>query len=221
MFTGIIEEMGDVRVLSRGSRSARIKIAARTVLEGTKIGDSIAVNGTCLTVTELGTDWFMADVMAETLDRTNLGELAPGSRVNLERALTLNTRLGGHLVSGHVDGIGTIVAQERLDIALLTTIQAPPAVLRYTIEKGSIAIDGISLTIVSLTDNGFQVSLIPETVRRTTLGFKQIGDRVNLEGDIIGKYIERLMQFKGREQASQSQNQGLDLEFLARHGFLE
>jgi len=219
MFTGIVEELGEVRALSRGSRSAKIKIAARTVLEGTKPGDSIAVNGTCLTVTELETDWFLADVMAETLDRTNLGELAPGSRVNLERALTLNTRLGGHLVSGHVDGVGTIVAQERLDIALLTTIQAPPTVLRYIIEKGSIAVDGISLTIVSLTDNGFQVSLIPETVKRTTLGFKKTGDRVNLEGDIIGKYIERLLQFTGREPASQKGS--LDLEFLARHGFLE
>ncbi|AVX20329.1 MULTISPECIES: riboflavin synthase [Carboxydocella] len=218
MFTGIVEELGEVRALNRGARSARIKIAARTVLEGTRLGDSIAVNGTCLTVTELGPDWFMADVMAETLDRTNLGELGPGSRVNLERALTLNTRLGGHLVSGHVDGVGTIIAQERVDIALLTTISAPAGVLRYTIEKGSIAVDGISLTVVSLIDNGFQVSLIPETVKRTTLGFKKVGDRVNLEGDIIGKYIERLLKFPPTSEKRQSQ---LSMEFLAQHGFLE
>ncbi|MFZ5626594.1 MAG: riboflavin synthase [Bacillota bacterium] len=218
MFTGIVEELGEVRALNRGARSARIKIAARTVLEGTRLGDSIAVNGTCLTVTELGPDWFMADVMAETLDRTNLGELGPGSRVNLERALTLNTRLGGHLVSGHVDGVGTIIAQERVDIALLTTISAPAGVLRYIIEKGSIAVDGISLTVVSLMDNGFQVSLIPETVKRTTLGFKKVGDRVNLEGDIIGKYIERLLKFPPTSEKRQSQ---LSMEFLAQHGFLE
>lgn len=218
MFTGIVEELGEVRALNRGARSAKIKIAARTVLEGTRLGDSIAVNGTCLTVTELGPDWFMADVMAETLDRTNLGELGPGSRVNLERALTLNTRLGGHLVSGHVDGVGTIIAQERVDIALLTTISAPAGVLRYTIEKGSIAVDGISLTVVSLIDNGFQVSLIPETVKRTTLGFKKVGDRVNLEGDIIGKYIERLLKFPPTSEKRQSQ---LSMEFLAQHGFLE
>ncbi|AEF93935.1 riboflavin synthase, alpha subunit [Desulfotomaculum nigrificans CO-1-SRB] len=181
-----------------------------------KVGDSIAVNGVCLTVTTFGDGAFTADVMAETLAKTNLRELRPGSKVNLERALRLGDRLGGHLVSGHVDGVGTIVALERQDIATLVTIEAPPQVMKYIIKKGSVAIDGTSLTVVDFDQNKFQVSLIPHTAHATVLGGKKIGETVNLEADILGKYIERLMQ--GRQE--QPVTNKISLEFLASNGFL-
>ncbi|MDA8211164.1 MAG: riboflavin synthase [Clostridia bacterium] len=212
MFTGIVEELGRLRGLKKGSKSALLEIAAREVLQDVKLGDSIAVNGVCLTVTGFTKDWFTADVMAETLGKTNLGSLRPGDRVNLERALRLSGRLGGHLVSGHIDGVGTIIGQQVVDIAVVTEIEAPPQVLKYVVGKGSVAIDGISLTVVEVTSRGFTVSLIPHTAKLTTLGFKKIGDRVNLEGDVIGKYVERLLHFE--------RPGNLNLDFLSKHGFL-
>lgn len=215
MFTGLVEELGTLRSLERGSRSARLVLAGKTVLEGVKLGDSIAVNGVCLTVTDFSATTFSVDVMHETLERTNLGELRVGSRVNLERALRLGDRLGGHLVSGHVDGVGVIRSQKRVDIAILTEIEAPEGVLRYCIPKGSIAVDGISLTIIDVLPHGLTLSLIPHTAGMTTLGFKQAGDRVNLEGDLIGKYVERLL--GGSRQGEKKP--GLTLESLMENGF--
>lgn len=221
MFTGLVEELGVVRGVARGADSARIHIEAKLILEDMKTGDSIAVNGVCLTSVEFGRGHFMADVMAETLSKTNLAHLRPGDRVNLERALRLGDRLGGHLVSGHIDGVGTITRRERHDIATLITISAPPRMMKYIIKKGSVAIDGTSLTVVDFTEGSFQVSLIPHTAHMTTLGFKKAGDTVNLEGDLVGKYIERLIRFRGGEEADRPEKPagGITLEFLARKGF--
>ncbi len=219
MFTGLVEELGRVRKISKGADSARISLDAQVVTRGMKLGDSVAVNGVCLTVVEFGSNFLTAQVMAETLARSNLGELQSGSRVNLERALALGDRLGGHLVSGHIDGIGSIIALEKKDIALLVSLEAPAHILKYVVEKGSIAIDGISLTVVGCTATGFQVSLIPHTAALTTLGYKKIGDTVNLEADLIGKYVERLL---GRsEQNGQINKSGLNLNKLAENGFLD
>lgn len=216
MFTGIVEELGVIKSVRRGAESARLMIDAARVIGGSRVGDSIMVNGVCLTSVYFGERTFTADVMAETLDKSNLGKLKTGDRVNLERALRLDDRLGGHIVSGHIDGVGTISSREKHDIATLITIKAPQAVMRYIIKKGSVAIDGISLTVVDFAADSFQVSLIPHTANETTLGFKKNGDTVNLEGDIIGKYIERMMNFKG----SKENDTGLNMGFLAEHGFL-
>ncbi len=215
MFTGIIEEIGSVKSIERGSISARIEIKAKKVLEGTKIGDSIAVNGVCLTVVKMGLESFTADVMAETLDKTNLGYLKSGEAVNLERALRLGDRLGGHLVSGHVDGIGSILKLEKKEISTIVFIKAPDAVMRYVIKKGSIAVDGTSLTVVDAYSNTFSVSLIPHTLNETVLGRKRPGDLVNLECDIIGKYVDKLLN-KGLDREGSK----IDAAFLAEHGFL-
>lgn len=222
MFTGLVEELGVVRGVARGADSARIHIDAKIILEDIKTGDSIAVNGVCLTAVEYDRSRFAADVMAETLAKTNLAALKPGDRVNLERALKLGDRLGGHLVSGHIDGVGTVTRKERHDIATLITIAAPPGVMKYIIKKGSVAIDGTSLTVVDLSDGSFKVSLIPHTAHMTTLGFKKTGDTVNLEGDLVGKYIERLINFGGKEAADRPMGTGggITLEFLARKGFM-
>lgn len=220
MFTGIIEELGIVKSIQRGAKSAKLTINAQEVVSDAKLGDSIAVNGVCLTVTDLATTWFTADVMDETLQKSNLGELKPGERVNLERALRLSDRLGGHLVSGHIDGVGTITGQETVDIAVVTEIKAPVEVLKYVIKKGSISIDGISLTVVNVSDYSFKVSLIPHTAKITTLGYKKPGDKVNLEGDIVGKYIERIMGFKSQSGTESNKNaSSIDLDFLAKFGF--
>ena len=219
MFTGLVEELGTVRGVSRGADSAKIHLQAQKVLEDIKIGDSIAVNGVCLTAVEFDRGRFVADVMAETLAKTNLSNLRPGDRVNLERALRLGDRLGGHLVSGHIDGVGAITRQEKHDIATLITITAPPEVMKYIIKKGSVAIDGTSLTVVDFDSGSFQVSLIPHTAHMTTLGFKKTGDTVNLEGDLVGKYIERLLaarQDGGEERAGR----GITFDFLAEKGFV-
>lgn len=218
MFTGLVEELGTIISIAKGARSARLLIAASQVLEDGKIGDSIAVNGVCLTVVAIEGNGFQADVMAETLNKSNLGDLRPGEKVNLERALRLSDRLGGHLVSGHIDGVGKIIRQEVLDIAVVTEIEAPPELLKYVIPKGSIAIDGISLTVVSVQENSFTVSLIPHTAKITSLGYKKIGDKVNLETDIIGKYIERMMHYQN-DNNNKSESQ-LSLGFLAEHGFI-
>ena len=217
MFTGIVEELGAVASLLRGADSANLAIVARVVLQQLKLGDSIAVNGVCLTVTSFNERQFSADVMAETLAKTNLGSLKPGDKVNLERALALGDRLGGHLVSGHIDGVGRIIKLARHDIAMVVTIAAPAEVMRYIIRKGSVAIDGISLTVVDYTPDSFSVSLIPHTAAATTLGFKQVSASVNLEGDMIGKYIEKWFTAGAEKERP---GQGMSAEFLAQHGFL-
>lgn len=194
MFTGIVEEIGRIIRIQPGSASAVLHIAAKTVLEDAKIGDSIAVNGVCLTVTGFDTSGFSADVMHETLNRSGLAKLKAGSEVNLERAMPANGRFGGHIVSGHVDGQGTITKIERDDNAVWFTIQADAALLRYIVEKGSITIDGISLTVARVSDKDFAISAIPHTVAVTILRNKKAGDTVNLETDILGKYVEKMLQ---------------------------
>lgn len=217
MFTGIIEEKGEfAAVLSAGS-SAVLTIKASAVLEGTAVGDSIAVNGVCLTVTRLYPDRFDADVMPETLRRTTLGSLRPGDAVNLERAMAANGRFGGHIVAGHIDGTGTIREIRAEANAVWYRIEASAGILRYIVEKGSIAVDGISLTVASVDQQTFQVSVIPHTRAVTALSDRKIGDRVNLENDVIGKYVERLLS-RDVETPSESSG-GITREFLAEHGF--
>ena len=215
MFTGIVEELGVVRSIRRGARSAELSIGARTVLSDLKIGDSVAVNGVCLTATGVDGGGFTADVMHETLRRSSLGALAPGSRVNLERAMAANGRFGGHIVAGHIDGTGTITEKRRDDNAVWYTVSAAPGLLRYVVEKGSIAMDGISLTVASVEADRFSVSVIPHTAAVTALGAKGPGDTVNLETDLIGKYVEKLL--FPREDTPRTG--GISLEFLAEHGF--
>lgn len=193
MFTGIIEEVGTIKSMTAGESSGEIRVQARTVLEGTKIGDSIAVNGICLTVTSLQPDGFTADVMAETVRRSALREQNPGSKVNLERAMAADGRFGGHMVSGHIDGTGKVVSLEREENAVWVTIEAPADILRLIVEKGSIAIDGISLTVAYVDERVFKVSIIPHTGAETTLLDRKAGDSVNLENDITGKYVEKLL----------------------------
>ena len=193
MFTGIVEELGHVVSLAHGPDSAVVRIRGPLVTADAAPGASIAVNGICLTVVELDADSFSVDVMAETLHRTCLGELTPGSPVNLERALAVGDRLGGHLVQGHVDGTGTSLARQPGDRWEVVTISLPGELARYVVEKGSITVDGVSLTIAGLDDASFQVSLIPTTLALTTLGTKQVGDLVNLEVDVLAKYVERLL----------------------------
>lgn len=215
MFTGLVEEVGRVRRITRGPASAQIEIEARRVLEDLRVGDSVAVNGACLTVTRLGPEVFWADAMAETLRRTNLGELGPGDKVNLERALRLSDRLGGHLVTGHVDGVGKILRKEKEDVAWVLSIAAPPQVTPYLIEKGSVAVDGVSLTVVEVEGDTFKVALIPHTADRTVLGMKGPGDKVNLEADLIGKYVRRFL------EVLQEKKEGITWEFLKSHGFTD
>ncbi|MBR4861252.1 MAG: riboflavin synthase [Firmicutes bacterium] len=214
MFTGIVEEVGTVKQISRGTHSAVLTIRAQTVTEHTKAGDSIAVNGICLTVTQLFPDGFSADVMHETLNRSSLGHLTIGSKVNLERAMAANGRFGGHIVSGHVDGTGHITRIRRDDTAVWYTIHTEPQILRYIVEKGSIAIDGISLTVAAVSQTDFSVSIIPHTAEFTTLHDRRIGDPVNLETDIIGKYVEKLMQPAPKEKHS-----SITREMLSHYGF--
>ena len=193
MFTGIIEELGRVRSFAPTAGGARIEIAATDVLEDATIGASIAVNGCCLTVVDLGAGHWAADAVVETLARTNLGDLAPGDPVNLERPVRLADRLGGHLVQGHVDATGEVRAREpQPDASELFRFEAPDEVLRYVVHKGSITVDGISLTVAGLSEDGFSVAVIPRTLAVTTLGARAPGAHVNLEVDLIAKYVERL-----------------------------
>ncbi|MDT0268865.1 riboflavin synthase [Streptomyces sp. DSM 44915] len=193
MFTGIVEELGQVVAVERLGDSARLRLRATTVVEDAAHGSSIAVNGACLTVVELGPDGFTADVMAETLTRSSLGGLAPGDRVNLERPMALGGRLGGHLVQGHVDGTAEVLAREPGERWESVTFALPPALARYVVEKGSIAVDGVSLTVVAAGADRFSVGLIPTTLELTTLGHRQPGDLVNLEVDLLAKHVERLL----------------------------
>lgn len=215
MFTGIVEEIGTLKQSTYLGTWGSLEIAASTVLEGTKLGDSIAVNGVCLTVTQLASDSFRADVMAETLRRSNLGALSPGDHVNLERAMAANGRFGGHIVSGHIDGVGQIRSLVQEGNAMWVTINTPDDILLLMVEKGSIAIDGISLTVATVGQDAFQVSVIPHTGQETTLLQKMPGDRVNLESDIIGKYVQRLL---GRESSLPPTNP-ITMDFLQDCGF--
>ena len=193
MFTGIVEEVGRVQAIRREPANAVLTIAASKVLEDVHLGDSIAVCGVCLTVTSFTSSAFTADVMHETLNRSSLGALKPGSPVNLERAMPANGRFGGHIVSGHIDGTGRITRIRPDGNAVWYTISATPSLLRYIVEKGSIAIDGISLTVAQVTGRDFSVSIIPHTQGQTTLSTRRVGDTVNLETDCIGKYVEKLL----------------------------
>lgn len=217
MFTGLVEELGKVRNIVRSAKSVHLTVAAKTVLGDVKIGDSIAVNGTCLTVVEYAETWFTADVMPETVDSTALAGLKSGDIVNLERTLRVGDRFGGHIVSGHIDGVGIIMAKEVNDIALIVKISASPQVMRYIIKKGSIAIDGISLTVVDEGQDWFTVSLIPHSAAKTTLGYKKTGDTVNLEADVLGKYVEKLLGLQVAKPSSTVSKVSMD--FLQQNGF--
>lgn len=213
MFTGIVEEVGTIKHIKRGQHSAILTIQAKTVLEETRLGDSIAVNGICLTVTRLFPDGFSADAMHETLNRSSLARLTEGSMVNLERAMAANGRFGGHIVAGHVDGVGHIANIRKDDTAVWYTVHAGPEILRYVVEKGSVTIDGISLTVAAVDGDGFSVSTIPHTVAQTNLNQRRRGDSVNLETDVVGKYIEKLLRPEPPEQNT------LTKEMLLRCGF--
>lgn len=210
MFTGIVEEVGRVQSIRREPVNAVLTIAASKVLEDVHLGDSIAVCGVCLTVTSFTSSAFTADVMHETLNRSSLGALKPGSPVNLERAMPANGRFGGHIVSGHIDGTGRITRIRPDGNAVWYTVSATPSLLRYIVEKGSIAIDGISLTVAQVTGRDFSVSIIPHTQGQTTLSARRVGDTVNLEADCIGKYVEKLLG---------SPDTGITQAFLARCGY--
>ena len=214
MFTGFIEEIGSVRHVVSGAEWGSIAIGCRNVLSGTKIGDSIAVNGVCLTVTDLKKDGFTADVMAETLHRSSLGTLRQGDPVNLERAMPADGRFGGHIVAGHIDGTGVLSRKERIGNAVLLEISAAPAILYEIVEKGSIAIDGVSLTVVSVNESGFTVSIIPHTGAQTILLEKNTGSTVNLETDVIAKYVRRFT-----SPAPEEKKTTLTLDFLRENGF--
>lgn len=216
MFTGIVEETGRVVSIERGERSSVLTLRGKKIFEDMQLGDSIAVNGVCLTVASKTRDTFTADVMAETLRRSNLGTLSSGDTVNLERAMAANGRFGGHIVSGHIDGVGEIAGMEREDNAIWVTVKASAKLLRYIIEKGSIAIDGISLTVAYVDAECFRVSLIPHTAGHTTMSGKRVGDKVNLENDMVGKYVDRLLHFKEPET---SKEQSISLQFLRENGF--
>lgn len=212
MFTGLIEEMGTIKSIRKGAKSAEISILGDLVTKDTHIGDSIAVNGICMTVTSISGTVFTADVMAETMRRTSLSTLKEGSRVNLERAMAADGRFGGHIVAGHVDGIGQITRLEKEDNAVWITIKADRGILKYIVEKGSITIDGVSLTVAYVDNACFQVSIIPHTAKNTILLEKKQGDIVNLENDIIGKYVEKLMGQNHKES-------NIDEDFLMQHGY--
>ena len=207
MFTGIVEEVGKVSSVRPGN----LVIAASDVLQGMEPGGSINVNGVCLTITSFNTSSFSVDIMSETLKRSNLGLLSAGDRVNLERSLALGGRLGGHLVQGHIDAAGRVAAVRWDGEAMLVRFEAPPEVMGYVVEKGFMAVDGVSLTVVTKDTNSFQVSVVDYTRRHTTLGDRQVGDSVNLEVDIIAKYVEQL---------SQARSTGITVDFLQEHGFL-
>lgn len=215
MFTGIVEELGKIKNIDRGSLSIKLTIECNQIMKDMKIGDSIAVNGICLTVTDYADKWFTADVMPETMRRTGLQRIKISDRVNLERALRLSDRLGGHIVSGHIDGTGIITFRQEEDNAIWLTIEAPPDIQKYIIMKGSVALDGTSLTVADVTDRSFKVSLIPLTAGVTNLGSKIPEDIVNIECDIIGKYVEKLISWKSPGDSKSN----ITLEFLIDNGF--
>lgn len=223
MFTGIIEEIGEIISVKRDFKTYKLLISADKIFDDLKPGDSVAVNGVCLTASDISANVFTADVMPETISRTALGNLKSGSRVNLERAMLLNGRFGGHIVAGHVDGVGTIIGKKQDSNAVRLTISANPRILKYIVEKGSIAVNGVSLTITYADNSSFGVSLIPHTGRETTLLSYNIGTEVNLECDVVGKYIERFINYGDSETTDSKDglmtSGGIDMEFLSRCGF--
>ncbi|QJA07581.1 riboflavin synthase [Romboutsia sp. CE17] len=218
MFTGIIEEVGTIQRIRKGEKSSVISIKASKVLDKTILGDSICVNGVCLTVTNIDEDAFEADVMAETLRKSNMGQLSIGSKVNLERALKLESRLGGHIVSGHIDGVGEIISSVKEDNATWISIKVSPDILKYIVMKGSIAIDGISLTVAYVDNKLFKVSIIPHTGQETTLLNKKTGETVNLECDVVGKYVEKFLGLGNGNR--ELKKDSIDEMFLRENGFL-
>jgi riboflavin synthase len=218
MFGGLIEEMGAVSVLNKSLAGTRLTIIASKIMEDLAVGASVSVNGTCLTVVARTDQDFSVDVSPETLQVTTLGNLTTGSPVNLERAMKLNERIGGHMVAGHVDGIGTLRGRHQEGNALILEVEAPKEILRLCVTKGSITVDGISLTINSVTDKSFCLSIIPHTAKVTTLGLKQVGDQVNLESDLIGKYVDRLLQERGSLPPKPAPV--IDKDYLKRRGLI-
>ena len=210
MFTGIVEEIGTVNSIKRGARECVYTFAAEKILSDMNIGDSIAVNGLCLTVTAFGDGWFSADVMNESLRRSNLGDLQKGGKVNLERAMAANGRFGGHIVSGHIDGTGILLSKIRENNAVWITISASEELMHYIVMKGSVALDGVSLTVAKVMKDAFSVSLIPHTGEETTLLSKRAGHKINIECDIVGKYIEKLCT---------PQKNGTTEDFLRKYAF--
>ena len=217
MFTGIVEEMGAITVMNKSLSGAKLTILASTVMSDLKIGDSVSVNGICLTVVSRSERDFSVEVSPETRSVTTLGGFAVGMPVNLERAMRLNERIGGHLVAGHVDGVGRIRSRQQDANAIVLSIDAPQEILRYCVAKGSITVDGISLTINSISEQGFSVAIIPHTAKVTILGLKQVNDTVNLESDLIGKYVERLLQ--ERSQLAKPAI-SIDTDYLQKRGLI-
>ncbi|MCR4601621.1 MAG: riboflavin synthase [Clostridia bacterium] len=220
MFTGIIEEVGEIRAVRKGQVSCTFTIRGNVIFDDLKIGDSVAVNGVCLTATTISGNEFTADVMAETLRRTNLGSFATGTRVNLERAMAADGRFGGHIVSGHIDGTGTITKKRREENAVWVTVKTTPEITHYIVEKGSIAIDGISLTVAEVGDDYFKVSIIPHTGEETTLLSKNEGAVVNLENDEIAKYVEKLTGAYSGKKGNTGKSGGVTMSSLLENGFL-
>lgn len=216
MFTGLIEEIGIIEAIINENKSMKLSIKANKILENINIGDSISTNGICLTVTNFTKNSFTVDVMPETMRKTNLGKLKIGNFVNLERALKVSDRLGGHIVSGHIDGTGIIKAFKDEDNATWVTVETTREIIKYIIPKGSISIDGTSLTVVDVFENSFTVSLIPITKKDTILLMKKVGDELNLECDIVGKYIERFLNFNNDKKDKET----IDMKFLMENGFL-
>ncbi|MFH0995625.1 MAG: riboflavin synthase [Pseudomonadota bacterium] len=219
MFTGIIEGLGTIAAIQASGKGRRLTVTAEFDLLHSRVGDSIAVNGACLTAVEISSRRFVADISPETLEKTAFGKAIIGERVNLERALRLSDRLDGHLVSGHIDGMGTIVQKKTAGNAVIVIIKVPESLSRYMIQKGSVAVDGISLTINQCSAENFEVSIIPHTAGLTTIGFKAAGSTVNIETDMIGKYVERFLMPHRQPRAHETPS-GLDMQFLARSGFL-
>jgi riboflavin synthase len=221
MFTGIVEEVGEIRGVIGKNDITLFTVSCVKALQGISLGDSISVSGVCLTVVDFNRREFTVEATPETMNLTTLEHLGPGSKVNLERALRLGGKLGGHLVSGHIDGRGEISEINRQGRSYVLTFQAPSALMRYIVPKGSVAVDGISLTVTDAEGGLFSVAVIPFTYKDTTISLKRIGSPVNIECDIIGKYVERLLSgYAGRGSTAEQQTKGLDQEFLSRHGFV-
>lgn len=216
MFTGIVEEIGVLREVRKGARSSVLAIQGNIIFDDLRVGESVAVNGVCLTVVSRSSHTFQADVMHETLSRSSLGSLRPGDSVNLERAMPANGRFGGHIVSGHIDGVGTVKGIQKDDNAIWYTIAAGESLLRYIVEKGSIAVDGISLTVAAVSDGDFRFSAIPHTVKSTILSLKKAGDPVNLENDLVGKYLEKFLHSPARQHGPGG---GITKELIAKFGY--